>query len=428
MPDRPAAIPADASDGDLPAPAPSPPGPREVTIPAEPGERDYFPELDGLRFVAFALVYLFHQGVPQWNSWVRSALGLVWTADRAAFEPGRELGYRIQANGWIGVQLFFVLSGFLITTLLLREERRYGRIDLRSFWVRRILRIWPLYYLVLFLAIIVLPWAEGMLGHEGTLAFLRRQGVAFLAFLGNWSMGLMGPPPNDATSVLWSVCVEEQFYILCPLLLAFVPRRARVPLLVVLMIGAVGLRYRLAQRQPDSLLFSYSTLTHVDSLLGGVLLAFLILHPGARHRLERFAGFLTWPVLLAFAWILTRPDLARGDVMRATWDYVAIWLATAGLIAVLVVRRRGWIHATLGYSRIVWLGKISYGLYMYHEIALWLGHRGFARMGWFPNKEILQTIACFALTVGLAAASYTLFERPFLALKRAWTRVPSRPD
>ncbi len=337
-----------------------------------------------------------------------------------------DLGTRLQFNGWAGVQIFFVLSGFLITTLLLREERRYGRIDLRAFWARRILRIWPLYYLVLLLAMFLVPGVEGTLTTDAVTLFIRQQFPAFLAFLGNWSMGLKGPPPNDAISVLWSVCVEEQFYILCPLLLVVVPRRARVPVLLGLVALAVGVRRDMAQRQVAPLLFQFSTITHLDSLLSGVLLAFFLMRFGARPGLRRASGWATLPVVLAFAWLMTRPDLAKRSVGHATWDYVAIWGLSCATIAVLVLRQ-GWLNAVLGYSRVVWLGKISYGLYMYHEIALWFGRRTFQSMRWFPNKEILQTIACLALTVGMAAASYYLYERRFLALKRTWTRVPSRP-
>lgn len=399
-----------------------------VTVPAAPGQRDYFPELDGLRFFAFLLVYLFHQAVPQWNWLVGIVLGLFAPADSVRIGPLRDFGLRIQQNGWIGVQIFFVLSGFLITTLLLREERKYGRIDLRSFWIRRILRIWPLYYLVLLIAVFLIPaMSLDGLWNLGMKRFLGQQFLAFLAFLGNWSMAVFGPPPNDAVSVLWSVCVEEQFYILCPLLLAFTPRVARVPALVGLASVGIIARSVMAHRGTPMLFFQFSSLTHVDALIGGVLLAFLLFHQGRSTWLRRIAAVLPVPVLLAFGWILTRPDFARGDASRLTWDYVTLWVATCGLITVLVLRE-GWLNTVLGYSRFVWLGRISYGLYMYHEITIWLGRWWFDSMGWFPNKEVLQTIATFALTVALSAASYYWFERRFLALKHVWTRVPSRPE
>ena len=113
-----------------------------------PAERIYFPELDGLRFIAFMMVYLFHGGVPQ---------GIV------ARLIGSRAAAALRENGGFGVQLFFILSGYLIATLLLREEARYGRIDLRAFWVRRILRIWPLYYLILVIGFGLIPALEGQL-------------------------------------------------------------------------------------------------------------------------------------------------------------------------------------------------------------------------------------------------------------------------
>jgi peptidoglycan/LPS O-acetylase OafA/YrhL len=88
---------------------------------------------------------------------------------------------------------------------------------------------------------------------------------------------------------------------------------------------------------------------------------------------------------------------------------------------------KGRLQTALSYSRIVWLGKISYGLYMYHEVALWARERLQGRLPWFPNKEELLSIGALALTIALAAASYYGYERRFLRLKRTWTRVPSRP-
>jgi peptidoglycan/LPS O-acetylase OafA/YrhL len=88
---------------------------------------------------------------------------------------------------------------------------------------------------------------------------------------------------------------------------------------------------------------------------------------------------------------------------------------------------KGGLRHMLAYARLVWLGKISYGLYMYHEVAIWLRSLAERRLGWFPNREILLAIGTLAATILLAAASYYGYERVFLKLKRRWTRVPSRP-
>ncbi|MBX6314317.1 MAG: acyltransferase [Isosphaeraceae bacterium] len=391
------------------------------------GERVYFPQLDGLRLIAFVLVYLFHQGVPQFEGWInaldRTIRGFFSTARRP---PGPALGFTIRDNGWVGVQLFFILSGFLITTLLLREERRFGRIDLRSFWVRRILRIWPLYYLTLFLGFFALPWAQGVVSSSSYVELLRRHLPWFLVFLGNWSMGFGGPPMNDAITVLWSVCVEEQFYIVCPLLLALVPSRLRITAVGLLIGFSLLGRYLLAQAGSSPLLFQFNSVTQLDTLLSGVLLALLFDKYPPSERAGRLMGLLQWPVWIAVAWLLTRPSLAHETVARRTWDFVALWMIGTGVVGIALLGK-GWFVRFLVYPRVVWLGKISYGLYMYHEITLWLTRSLFGDLPWFPNKEHWQAITAATLTVAVAALSYYGFERPFLKLKRRWTRVPSRP-
>ncbi|MGO9465336.1 MAG: acyltransferase family protein [Isosphaeraceae bacterium] len=378
---------------------------------AETGERVYFPELDGLRFVAFMMVYLFHGGVPQ---------GLL------ARLVGSKVAAAFRDNGGYGVQLFFILSGYLITALLLREEARYGRIALRAFWVRRILRIWPLYYLVLVIGFFLLPAIDGDIGTPGYSATLRIHLLAFLGFLGNWSMALVSPIPYDWLSVLWSVCVEEQFYIIVPLLIALVPARGRRPLVGLLIVGSIAVRWVCARRSGSQLMIVFNTFAQFDTLLSGVLLALVLGWNRDRPKLTRWLRWLQWPLYLVIGWVLSQPHLGHGTTYHRTWDFVWVWLCGVGVV-VVAVWGQGWLRAALSYSRIVWLGKISYGLYMYHEVALWVRGHALSRLPWFPNKEELITIGALALTIGLAAASYYGYERRFLELKRRWTRVPSRP-
>ncbi len=390
-------------------------------------ERFYYPQLDGLRFVAFLMVYIFHEGIPQFGGWVDAAARALFST----LSMGREWtrfpwGHVIRENGWVGVQLFFILSGYLITTLLLREEARFGRIDLRAFWVRRILRIWPLYYLILIPGFLILPWLDNLTESRDFWVMAGRQLPWFLTFLGNWSMGLIGPVWSNALSVLWSVCVEEQFYLFCPLLVGWVPSRWRVPLVLALMGVSVVGRWLMARAEVNPLLFQYSTITQLDTLLSGVLLALLLERFPPGEAASRWAGWLQWPLVAGSVWLLTRPNLAHGTLVQKVWEFVALWVIGAGLVA-LIVARSGWPQRLLSHRWLVWLGRISYGLYMYHEIAIWSGRRFLHKAPWFPNKEILTTVGTFLLTVAMAAVSYYAFERPFLALKKSWTRVPSRP-
>jgi peptidoglycan/LPS O-acetylase OafA/YrhL len=377
----------------------------------EAAQRIYFPELDGLRFIAFLMVFFFHGGAP------RGGLRRI---------IGSAAANALESNGGYGVQLFFILSGYLITALLLREEARYGRIALRAFWVRRILRIWPLYYLLVVIGFFLLPGLDGQWRYPGYAQTLRIHLLPFLTFLGNWSMALVSPIPFDWLSVLWSVCVEEQFYLLVPLLIALVGARFRRPLVASLIAGAIAVRWVCAHRTGSQLMIVYNTFAQFDTLGSGVLLALLLGWQGDRPRLTRWLRWLQWPLYLAIGWVMTQPHLGHGTPWHRTWDFVWVWLCGLGIVAV-AVWGKGWLRTALSYSRLVWLGKISYGLYMYHEIALWARARLYERLPWFANKEELLSIGALALTIGLAALSYYGYERRFLELKRAWTRVPSRP-
>ncbi len=378
---------------------------------SQPDERVYFPELDGMRFFAFLFVYLFHGGVP----WLllSSLVGITVTR-------------RLQENGGYGVQLFFILSGYLITTLLLREEARFGRIALRAFWIRRILRIWPLYYVIVLIGFFVLMPLEPTFTLTGFLGTLKTHLLAFVLFLGNWSMVLIRPIPSDSLSVLWSVCVEEQFYLIVPLLVALVVPRFRLLVVSLLLVASILVRWRCAVSSQAPTMVVYNTFAQFDTLSSGVILALFMGWNRDRPVLARCLRWLQWPLYVAIVWLFSHKNLGQGDVWHRTLDYVWVWMAGVGLV-VVAIWGNGWLRAVLSYSRVVWLGKISYGLYMYHEIALWLRKRFMYKVPWFPNKEEIFAIGTFALVIALAALSYYAYERKFLVWKRAWTRVPSRP-
>ncbi|WP_235963757.1 acyltransferase family protein [Tautonia rosea] len=421
--------------------SPDRPGPqaREATPPgSEAGwaaRRVYFPELDGLRAVAIALVYIFHDRNLDLLGLIMRTLGLIVSI---TLDPLLELlglgtiGFRLPSlvgtlrdNGWIGVQIFFVLSGYLIATLLLRERSRYGRVDLRAFWIRRLLRIWPLYYLLILICWGLMPLIRGALGLD--IRMWSPESLAqlpyFMLFLGNWSMGFQGPVPSDSAGVLWSICVEEQFYLFVPLLIAWVGPKSRVALVILMMAVAIAARYALAMSEANPLLLRFNTIVHLDTLLAGVTLALVT------HRLPNLGRAGPWiargVVLLGVVVVLTVP-LARGGPWRQAIDYVLIWGWGIALVAWAASARDPWT-AVLRRPTLVWLGKISFGLYLFHEIALGIaGWLGFALRS-IPDMGTVMVLASPALTVGLASLSYYAFERPFLRLKDRWTRVPSRP-
>ena len=389
--------------------------------------RVYFPGLDGLRAVAFALVYGFHDRrldlLNYVTSWVEIPLAMA--VDPLLMRVGLpEVSFRLknllnrpfQTNGWVGVQVFFALSGFLITTLLIRERDRLGRVDLGAFWVRRALRIWPLYYLVVVIVFGLVPlpgiWGPMYVEHLPW----------FLGFLGNWSMVFRGPPPSDSITILWSVCVEEQFYLFVPLLIAFVGPRWRIPVVSASIGLAVANRYDMAAAGIVDVGLRYNSFANLDTLLSGVLLALVA---------RRFPSVVrpSWPwrmLVVAGGVVIATKPLCRGGPWDMALGQVLIWAWALGVIVLASDPTDRWTSC-LRRPTFVWLGRISYGLYMYHEIAI--GH--VLRLGdWlpsFPDREFLLAVLGPSWTIALATASYYGIERPFLRLKRRWTRVPSRP-
>jgi peptidoglycan/LPS O-acetylase OafA/YrhL len=205
--------------------------------------RFYVPQLDGLRFFAFFVVFVAH---------AERDPGPAWLAD-------------IMPAGGAGVDLFFVLSSFLITTLLLREQNAEGRIDVRAFWMRRILRIWPLYFFFL--------WTVSAVERPEWGYF-----VASTLFLGNWFLAFRGwGNPQPVTAGLWSVAVEEQFYLTWPVILQWTPRRWLPWISGSLIVVAMIARAVITSIPGYSTAAVWcNTLARLDPIAVGALLALLV--------------------------------------------------------------------------------------------------------------------------------------------------------
>ena len=184
-----------------------------------------FPNLDGLRFLAFLAVFVSHS---------MNLLG--YASQHAGFNFARDY---LLLNGDLGVNFFFVLSGFLIVFLLIKEREVTGGIQLGSFFLRRLLRIWPVYFLVLALGLFVFPWLGAGLpaGFPLGVATDRLNPWLYVAFAGNFDY-LVNGITNLLIGILWSISVEEQFYLFCPVLVAVLSPRRLLPAFV----GLVGAR------------------------------------------------------------------------------------------------------------------------------------------------------------------------------------------
>ncbi len=318
-------------------------------------------------------------------------------------------------GGWLGVDVFFVLSGFLITSILLAEHDRDGRIDLRRFYSRRARRLLPALFLLLVAVAVVARVAPGTPGFSG----LRADGLAALGYVANWHFVLAGASYFGAFAPsplrhLWSLSVEEQFYVVWPLVLVFVARRRGARAVAAVAAGlavasAVAMALEYGNGTHVSRIY-FGTDTHAHGALIGCALAALVSTSARPRRLPSIVTALAL-VVLGVAFVAldgTGPTAYRGGIAGAG-------LLTALLIAgVTAPGASGPAIWLLERSALRALGRISYGLYLWHWPVFELVTAARSGLsGW------LLVAAQLTITLALALASFALVERPVL---RGWPR------
>jgi peptidoglycan/LPS O-acetylase OafA/YrhL len=360
---------------------------------------EYMPALDGLRALAVIAVLAYHAD----QTWARA--------------------------GFLGVDIFFVISGYLITALLLSEWRREGSISLLNFWRRRALRLLPSLLVMLAAVALLTPILA-----PDQLAQLRGDLVAALTYVSNWRMifqdmpyfQAMGRPP--LLQHLWSLAVEEQFYLFWPMVLILALKRRRkkpkstLPW-ILLSIGISALAMALMYSpESDSSRVYYGTDTRVGTILIGAALAFVWM-PGARTARPKAMSSLIRDLaglaaIAGLGWIIHSSTEFDSFLYRGGFMLVAVLAA----IVVAVSAHPGWVvRHVLGSLPLRWLGKRSYAIYLWHWPVFMLSR---------PDVDIdLRGYPLLALrltmTVALAIATHRLIERPISqdTLGRAWRAV-----
>jgi peptidoglycan/LPS O-acetylase OafA/YrhL len=373
--------------------------------------RYYKPELDVLRLCAFLLVFFVHR------------------LDLAPIDQEKYYwGHHISLVGNYGVPLFFFLSAFLITELLNKEQQEFGSISVKSFYIRRILRIWPLYF-VFFFGMVLLTSTTSVFGKtipiDAQLAFTFFSGNWYITFY-KWQSYCINP--------LWSVSVEEQLYILLPLVIFFTGKR--------------GLKF-----------FSFFAL----------LLAYAVIAYYAQNPVKGFSGQWTnsFVQFQFFAAGILVSVYLKG--WQPKWNFAIrillflsgffCWLiasivcevnADAPHLATMVQSISGWLLILVGVicfflslygapakympKTLVYLGRISYGMYVVHITMLWIIFSilknelaAFSeKIGLYEWKNEVGVLIALMATITFATLSYKFFEKPFLKLKKRFTLIPSR--
>jgi peptidoglycan/LPS O-acetylase OafA/YrhL len=342
----------------------------------------YIPQFDYLRGIAVLVVMLFHA-----------------SHDVQSFSMSRYVEF-----GWTGVDLFFVLSGFLITGILFdsREEQGY----FVNFYARRILRIWPLYFALLGVMFIAVPlvaprWGAAAMANAAPA-------WSFVLFIQNLAIPHAITGPLSAT---WSLAIEEQFYFAWPLLIWLLPRKAVQRLAIAILICSPLLRLGLTLSNAHVALY-FNTFTRLDGLAAGSFLAIWL--RDARQATVKRCALAALPVALVVAVC----------VEQAWIRYSAIAIAASAIVALS-------FFVTLRNPFLLYTGRISYGLYLLHLAAFGLATKPELRRH-YPRNPVWNDLTYLAVGIivsyGAASLSWILFESQILRAKRWFSTRPAESE
>lgn len=353
----------------------------------------YFKGLDGLRTLAFLSVFFAHSFYSEVPAIAGNSLVLFL----------REIGHK----GIYGVNFFFVLSGFLITYLLLLEIMDEGKISIRNFYIRRVLRIWPLYYLIVFIGFLIFPFIKKMLGGEITG---HEHLLYYLFFINNYDT----VPDSAVLGVLWSIAIEEQFYLVWPIIFRVVRVQNLKYVMVAIIVISSAWRMTPYSGYQD-------TLSCISDMAIGGLGAYWVC-------------FNTR--ILTFVKSLKRLHVVATYIVGLTLIYTGIlhneqlkWLERDVFAAffLFVILEQIYCHNSFfkieKIKALTSIGKYTYGLYMLHFTAIYIVARLFKSLV-HPalfHTIISETVISLTLSLVLAYLSYTYFEKYFLRQKERFS-------
>ncbi len=379
----------------------------------KPKAQVHFPNLDGIRFVAFFMVFISHGfGFNQYYSLFSQNKIFAYFRDHFLYIAG------------MGVELFFVLSGFLITYLLINEKNEMGSVNIKYFYIRRILRIWPMYFLVIFLGFFIIPEVKGV---PLSIQFSFETFKYFPVFLANF-IQIKGIYTTPVLGVLWSVSIEEQFYLVWPWLVKFISNKALPFVLLSIILFSLAFKYEYGDSYE---MFHYHTFSATSYLATGSLSAFLAYYSeiftGFIRKLTRkdiiicyFAG-----VVLFFAYGFSSSFGSFQRIFQVLESFLL------GLFYAFVILEQNYSTASLfkmgDFIRITHLGKYTYALYSLHLYPIFITVYIFQLLGLHNNGSanvlvfITEFVLSFLVAIFICMLSYRYYEKYFLDLKSKFT-------
>lgn len=384
----------------------------------------HVPALDGIRALAIGLVLFQHLTI------ITPDL-IIGTGIDAAFARGIAFAANL---GWTGVDLFFVLSGFLITSILIATRDRPDYF--KRFYVRRAFRILPLFLIIAVISFVIIPYS-GLLPPDKAARFdtVGNDQWMYWLFLSNIAIANYGQFRHGIMDVTWSLAIEEQFYILWPLALLFVRNNA-IRLIAAIIVTSMLLRFIADAYGFNRNSIYVFTFTRLDGLAFGALLAFWMSNPAYVAFVRRWSGL----VALMFGSAFLLLGIAQGGYSYyyndglITWGVTLVTISFAGLIGFVITRdaSQSKLVAILSTRPLLFLGSVSYCVYLIH-----LPIRAAVRDLWMTPDRIAESglaglsgqatfyLVCLTIILPLAWASRNLFERPLIAMGQRLTSSPA---
>ncbi len=375
----------------------------------------YFKNLDGLRFIAAFMVILQH--VSDYKTYAVPAYSNIFKA-------------RISDLGRYGVTLFFVLSGFLITYLLLTEQKTKYSIDIKKFYVRRILRIWPLYFAFGILIICTIDFILGYLGVKSHSPIITNL-IYLFTFTINFQL-LFGAYNRGIIEVLWSVCVEEQFYAIWPWAVKWGHRKMFTLISAFIATGIVSsvVMHLLAEHK---IIHGHMNPVYIFPLCRfghfgiGAMGAYLLFRNDLHPRVSRYTQN---KVLQAIVILLALAVCFQFIVMPPFVNNYLLDMVPAILYAFIIMAAvSGNFLFNLETKLLKRCGTYSYGIYILHPSVAQISIAVFKKFvpNGFLNYEIWYPLFVTVVVVLLAGLSYELFEKRFLKMKKKYTVIQNHP-
>jgi peptidoglycan/LPS O-acetylase OafA/YrhL len=370
--------------------------------------RVYFPNLNGLRFIAAFLVIIHHA----------EQVRFFFKQDNYWTVPF------VRNIGQLGVILFFVLSGFLITFLLLKEKNEHGTIFVKDFYIRRILRIWPLYYFIVILSFFILPHFKilSIPGFEGiaNADFLQIL-LLFILFLPN--VALAGYAPVSFASQAWSVGVEEQFYLIWPLIIKKSKNTLLLLCIVIFLSVLIGFIVANTAGEQGLMRNVHRFWEHfnIDCMAIGGIAAWVLF-----HKKEKILNIVFNKYFQAIVLVFTLFCLGTGyyfPVFLKGLDINCECYAVLFAIIILNMASNEASIITLENKFFNYMGKISYGLYMYHVLVIVIVEK--VVMPFFNGNTIVFYVSILFLITAVSSCSYEFIEKRFIKRKIKYSKILS---